>query len=429
MPLSRGGGLRSSIIATGIAIASFSTVSATPTGSALDAFHLGPNTVVLDGTRLLETKVKLWLQPWNQQLKTALRDLTTQADGWLEKGPWTVTTSPKIAPGGDIHDYASQAPYWWPSDTRDGCPYINRDGLVNPEILNYTDHDTRGTMFQASYILSLAWYYTGNKAYGKHAGDILRTWFLDEQTRMNPNLNHAQIIPCANTGRYIGIIDFSQQYTSVLDAAAILATGAPGWTKRDANGFHEWNVEFLDWLVNSPFGIKELAAENNHGTFASMQIAGIALFVGNKTLAKQQVLDTETRINKYVTANGSQPLELERTRTWHYSTFDLVAYTRLASIGKHVGVNLWKYKGPQGQSINGAVDFITPAAVDPTLWAYPELEFLAYGATDIIHAAADAGNRMAKAAVSKLQPPPGGDLWQLRPAAEQLDAISATPVN
>lgn len=411
------------IIAGVVIIAPTLRAFAVPTRDIAGDFHIGPKTVVLDGTRLLETKLQLFLEPWNEDLHTALNDLITQADNWLSEGPWSVTTSPKIPPGGDIHDYASQAPYYWPSNTTDGCPYVNRDGLVNPDTLLYTDHGNRGTMFQASYILTLAWYYTGNAAYGKHAGDILRTWFLANETRMNPNLDHAQIIPCENTGRSIGIVDFSQEYTSILDAAAILATGAPGWTRSDIDGFRDWNVQFLDWLVYSDFGIEELAAENNHGTFASMQIAGIALFTGNTTLAKQQVLDTESRINAYITANGSQPLELVRTRSWHYSTFDLVAYTRLADIGNHVGVDLWNYKGPQGQGINAAVDFIVPAATSTTPWAYPELGFLTYAATDVIHAAADAGNKAAKAAVSKLQAPPGGDLWVLRPAAEQLDAV------
>ena len=242
---------------------------------------------------------------------------------------------------------------------------------------------------------------------------------------MNPNLNHAQIIPCKNTGRAIGIIDFSQQYTAVLDAAAILALGAPGWTKTDASGFKQWNIDFLDWLANSPFGIEESAATNNHGTFASMQKAGIAVFVGNKTLATQEVLKMQDRIDAYISPNGSQPLELVRTRSWHYSTFDLVAYTRIADIAKKVGVDLWKYKGTQGQSIQGAVDFILPGATSgAAAWLYPELEFDAYAASDIVHAAADAGNLKALKALNKLQTPPGGDLWALRPAVEQLDAIS-----
>ena len=382
---------------------------------------LPPQTVVLPAAQLLESKILLKLG--NKDLKTTLSNLETQAVSWLSQGPWTVTSKTITPPGGSKHDYASQAPYWWPSNTSDGCPYIQRDGIRNPEVDNYTDHGDRGNMFQASYILSLAWYYTGKDKYALHAGDILRTWFITNETRMNPNLNHAQIIPCANTGRSIGIIDFSQQYTSVLDAAAILASGAPGWSHSDANGFQQWNVQFLDWLVNSKFGIEESAAENNHGTFAAMQKAGIALFVGNRTLAKQIILETKPRIDAYISPNGSQPLELVRTRSWHYSTFDLVAYTRLAAIGKKVGVDLWSYEGLQGQSINGAVKFIVPAAIGQRAWAYPELDFHAYAASDIVHAAADAGNGVARKAVGKLEVPPGGDLWRLRPAVEQLDNI------
>ncbi|KFZ14049.1 hypothetical protein V501_03415 [Pseudogymnoascus sp. VKM F-4519 (FW-2642)] len=405
-------------------LAGASAIPPVSSNHALNQRGLWPNTAVLDGFRLFETKLLLELGLPN--LKTALTHLTAQADDWLTKGPYTVTSKTSVPPGGDKHDYASQAPYWWPNpDTADGCPYIQRDGVRNPEVDNYTDHGDRGDMFQSSYILSLAWYYTGKKEYATHAADILRTWFLTPETRMNPNLNHAQIIPCKNTGRAIGIIDFSQQYTAVLDAAAILASGAPGWTKSDVSGFQQWNVQFLDWLANSPFGIEESAAANNHGTFASMQKAGIAVFVGNRTLAKQEAVGMKARIDAYISPNGSQPLELVRTRSWHYSTFDLVAYTRIADIGKKVGVDLWKYKGPQGQSIQGAVDFILAGATGgAAAWVYPELEFYGYAASDIVHAAADAGNLKALKAVSKLQTPPGGDLWALRPAVEQLDAIS-----
>ncbi|MDX6364223.1 MAG: hypothetical protein QOC85_3233, partial [Streptomyces sp.] len=113
-----------------------------------------------------------------------------------------------------------------------------------------------------------------------------------------------------------------------------------------------------------------------------------------------------------------------RTRSWHYSTFDLVAYTRLADIGRHIGVNLWSYRGPDGQSLFKAVDYLLPAATGAAPWPYPELEFHRFAASDVVHAAADAGDRAARAAVPKLQTPPGGDLWALRPAAEQLDSIA-----
>ncbi|KAK7061437.1 alginate-lyase domain-containing protein [Favolaschia claudopus] len=388
----------------------------------LGAWSLVPNTVVLDKTRLVDAKVRL---PFDETVRKTLVSLTAQADEWLSQGPWSVANKTITPPGGDIHDYASQAPYYWASNTSDGCPWINRDGVHNPDADKYTDHNDRGKMFQSSYILSLAWYYTGQAKYATHAGTILRTWFITPSTRMNPNLNHAQIVPCANTGRSIGIIDFSQQYTSVLDAAAILASSAPGWSSSDAAAFQQWNVDFLDWLETSQFGKDESAATNNHGTFAIMQSAGIALFTGDRDLAASKATTMKSRISTYISANGSQQLELTRTRSFHYSTFDLVAYTRMAAIAQKVGVDLWAYQGSQGQSIHQAVNFILPAATGAQDWPYPDLDFTPFSAKDVVHASADAGNSKAKAAVDKIPVPPGGDLWPLRPASEQLDALNS----
>ncbi|MFG2470520.1 alginate lyase family protein [Streptomyces canus] len=387
-----------------------------------------PHTAVLDGARLQQTKARL--DRGDPQLRRTVRALAARADKWLDQGPWTVVDKPRPAPGGDVHDYLSQAPYWWPSqaptaDNPWGCPYIQRDGERNPEVDSGTDRQDVERVFDSAYDLSLAWYYTGDKRYARKAGQVLRTWFLDPATRMNPHLDHAQFIPCKYDGRAIGIIDFSQSYTSVLDALALLDTGAPGWSRKDRTGMTEWNTDFLGWLKDSDFGKQEAAAANNHGTFYDMLLAGLAYATGDKALARRTVLDARgKRIAPQIAADGSQPQELTRTRSWHYSTFDLVAYTRLAAIGRHVGVDLWAYRGPDGQSLFKAVDYLLPAATAAAAWPHPELEFLRYAATDVVHAAADAGDTRARRAVASLEAPPGGDLWALRPAAEQLDSIA-----
>ncbi|MBX7554475.1 alginate lyase family protein [Streptomyces sp. NPDC004232] len=386
-----------------------------------------PRTVVLDGARLQQTRARLGHDP---QLRRALKELTTRADTWLDQGPWTVVDKPRPAPGGDVHEYLSQAPYWWPTTTPTadnpwGCPYVQRDGQRNPEVDSGTDRQDAEKVFDSTYDLALAWYYTGRQAYAEKAGQILRTWFLAPATRMNPDLDHAQFIPCTYDGRAIGIIDFSQSYTSVLDAQAILATGAPGWSARDRTAMGAWNAGFLDWLKNSAFGKEEGAAANNHGTFYDMQLAALALATGDTALARRTVLDARARrIDPQIAADGGQPQELARTRSWHYSTFDLVAHTRLAAIGRHLGVDLWSYRGPDGQGLVKAVDYLLPAATGAAAWSHPELEFHRYAATDVVHAAADAGDRAAAKAVAALEAPPGGDLWALRPAAEQLDSIA-----
>ncbi|MFF1733434.1 alginate lyase family protein [Streptomyces sp. NPDC058247] len=412
------------VVATLLVPAASSASAPDPAGQrALDFGNfMTPKSPVIDGKRFRVARIRLALG--DRGLRTDLKSLTKQADSWMEKGPWTVTDKPKPAASGDVHDYLSQAPYFWATqpktaDNPMGCPYAERDGVRNPEASIGTDREDAGNVLQSVQYLTLAWYYTGKKAYAQHAADILRTWFIDPATRMNPNLDYAQGIPCKVTGRSIGIIDFAQYYSDDLDAIALLDTGAPGWTKSDSAAMADWNKRYLDWLVNSPFGKQESAATNNHGTYAAMQIAALAAATGDRALARSTVEVTGKKlIDMQVQADGKMPRELARTRSYHYTTYNLVAFLRLAAIGKQVGVDLWSYTGPQGQSLFKAVDLLLPTATGAEPWPYPELEFLRYEAADIVHQAAEAGDAKARAALPKIQAPPVGDLWGLRPAAQ-----------
>ncbi|WP_225729151.1 MULTISPECIES: alginate lyase family protein [unclassified Nocardia] len=387
-----------------------------------------PNTVVLDGQRLAAARTAV--QAGDPAALTALANLTAMADKYVNQGPWTVVAKDYLPPSGDKHDYVSLAPYYWPTadktaDNPNGCPYENRDGQRNPDVDAIPDKPAHGKMFDAVYSLTLAWYYTGNIAYADRAILDLRTWFLDPATRMNPNLNFAQGVPCMFDGQGIGIIDFSQQFTDLMDATAILDAGAPGWNPLDRIGMTLWYRQFLDWLRTSPNGRAEAAADNNHGSFFDMQAAGLALAGGMPQLAADIVAAARnSRIDGQLAADGTQPRELTRTRSWHYSTFNLLALTRLAMIGRHVGVDLWDYRNPNGGSIFGSVDYTIPAATGTGKWPYDDLEFKPFAANEVIHAAADAGDTAAQAALPGLSEQPRGDMWILRPAPEQLDSIN-----
>lgn len=388
-----------------------------------------PDTTVLDGNQLLRTKFAALVG--ERTSKTALTNLLTQAKTDLEAGPWSVTTKKQVPPSGDKHDYLSLAPYWWPTteptaENPWGCPFVQKDGQRNPVVDEITDHAYRGEAFTAIYRLALAWYYTGDPRYAQRAALDLRTWFLDAATKMNPNMNYAQGIPCKVDGRGIGIIEFSYTLTQVVDATAILATGAPGWTTTDQAGMTGWYTQFLNWLRTSKNGTDEAKAQNNHGSFYDMMAASLALGTGQRDLAKKIAQDAgPNRIAPQLDADGYQPQEASRTRSWHYSNFNLVALTRLAQIGKRVGVDLWHYTAPSGASLFKAVDFLIPGATQGQ-WSYPELDFRQYAALDVLHAAADAGDKAARKALPLVPVQPGGDLYPVRPAAEQLDDISTS---
>jgi hypothetical protein len=388
-----------------------------------------PHTIVTDGAKLAAIKQTIQSGHAPQAQRDALKVVLDKANTALTAGPWSVMDKPSAPPSGDKHDYMSQAPYWWAGpktpENPQGCPYVNKDGQRNPEADAITDHTYRMVAWDAMYYLSLAWYYTGDAKYANRAALDIRTWFLDPATKMNPNMTYSQIIPCKNTISGTGIIDSTQSFSQVLDVFALLDTGAPGWTSNDRSGVKAWLSQYLTWMQTSPQAKLELAATNNHGTFLDMQNATIAAYLGKRDTAKKIVLDAEkNRFPVQFAADGSQPLELSRTMSWHYVNFNLTAWGRMAELGKNLGIDVWKYTAPNGATLRKVVDQLIPGALQGAAgWPHQQIGVFDQSiAADIFHAAADeAHDKDAAAALKKMPLPTGGDTWPVRVSCFPLD--------
>ncbi|HET8654515.1 MAG TPA: alginate lyase family protein [Longimicrobiaceae bacterium] len=331
-----------------------------------------PELIVLRGDELASAKARL--DRGDTALLPALRRLTSEADSALHAGPFSVMEKQRVPPSGDRHDYTSLGSYWWPDTSKpNGLPYVRHDGRRNPATVG-PDYDARrrGQMEHAVHTLALAYYFTGNEAYALHAGDLLRTWFLAPATRMNPNLDYAQAIPGITQGRGIGIID-THGFPVLLDDLALLRP-SPHWSDTDEQGMKQWMSSYLEWLRTSKNGIDERDWPNNHGSWYDVQTAALALYVGRPELAREIVQRAETkRIAKQILPDGREPLELARTRSLHYSVFNLEALMQLAEIGRHVGVDLWHYEAPNGASIQKALDYLAPYVDLSRKWPGEEL--------------------------------------------------------
>ena len=192
--------------------------------------------------------------------------LLERADQALNEGPYSVTFKKKPAPSGDIHDYTSMGPYWWPDSTKeDGLPYIRRDGEINPEYYEYKDNEQLGKLIPALKTLSQAFYFTDDEKYAKHGIFLLRKWFLDPATKMNPNLNYAQGIPGRTEGRGIGIIDI--RHLGSLPDILTLFSRSVHWEESDEREMTAWLQEYVDWLIFSKHGRDAMMNGNNHTTW------------------------------------------------------------------------------------------------------------------------------------------------------------------
>jgi hypothetical protein len=330
-----------------------------------------PRVFLFNAQNLAETKRRI--QSGDKSFDASLAKLEADARKALQQEPVSVVTKTPTPPSGDKHDYMSQAPYFWPDPTKpNGLPYIRRDGERNPELDKITDHHTLDQMEAATQTLSIAYYFTSNEEYAAKATQLLRGWFLDRATRMNPNLEYAQFIPGVNTGRGIGLIE-TRGLADVVDAIGLLA-GSKAWTATDQRGLEEWFGKFLQWMLESKNGREENAAKNNHGTYYDVQATSFALFLGKADLARQ-IIETarQKRIALQIEPNGSQPLELARTKAWGYSNGNLDGLMLLARLGENVGVDLWNYETKDGRSVRHALEFLYPFAVGDQKWTYQQL--------------------------------------------------------
>jgi len=314
------------------------------------------------------SRARTRLERGDTLLRPALDRLLREADSALTAGPFSVMDKTRVPPSGDRHDYISLAPYWWPDRRKpDGLPYIRKDGERNPETQADYDSPRLGRMIGAVNTLALAYYFTGSERYAQHAAQLLRAWFLDPATRMNPNLEYAQTIPGITGGRGTGIID-TRELPRLLDDIALLK-GSPSWTVRDRQGMREWLTAYLQWLRTSRNGRDEFAAPNNHGSWYDAQTAALALFLSQPEVAREILESSKMRrIARQIEPDGSQPLELARTRSLDYSVFNLEALMQLAELGRNVDVDLWHYEAPGGGSIRKALDYLAPYADTSRKW-------------------------------------------------------------
>jgi len=309
----------------------------------------------------------------DESLMAAYKKLLKDADKALKEGPFSVMKKKNNPPSGDKHDYMSLAPYFWPDPTKkDGLPYIRKDGQTNPEVKDYEDKEYMPKMCELVHTLALAYYFSGDEKYAAHAAKLLEVWFLNADTKMNPNLNYAQAIKGVNNGRGAGLIDV-RHFMNVIDAIGLLQ-GSKAWTKADQTGMQKWFADFLNWMQTSPTGKDEMNAKNNHGTYYDALRLSIALFINDKEAAKAIVQNVTKRLDAQMDAEGKFPKEMERTIALHYNVFDLHAFFMIASMAEKTGFDLWHYTSPSGASLKKGFDYFHPYISKQKEWTGQQIK-------------------------------------------------------
>ncbi|QEK50406.1 alginate lyase family protein [Pedobacter aquae] len=303
--------------------------------------------------------------PLEKKITKVLKKQILDEAAWaLKEQPVTITASTSPRSAGGKNDFYSEGDYWWPDPQNPNGPYIQKDGLTNPD--NFVAH--RFAVIRLGKIigsLASAYKLTGDKKYINHAVKHLKAWFINADTKMNPHLLYAQAIKGRFTGRGIGIIDTIH----LMDVAQGVIVMEKGILQEDLKAIKNWFTQYLNWLMTHPYGNAEMEAKNNHGTCFTMQVASFAKLTGDEKLL-------EFCRNRYKTVllpnqmalDGSFPLEMARTKPYGYSLFNLDAMATLCQILSTPQDNLWAYKTEDGKSIQKGITFLYPYLTDKSKW-------------------------------------------------------------
>ncbi|MBU0476262.1 MAG: alginate lyase family protein [Bacteroidetes bacterium] len=309
----------------------------------------------------------------NGNYQKEIDNLNMLANIALKEAPYTITkySAPKIE-GASVNDYYSDSPYWWPVEGDSLAPYIRKDGERNPD--RFMNHKNElAKFYKGLFALAFYSYFTNNMDYGKQANNILRVWFIDEATKMNPNLKYSQLIRNKTNRRGVGIIDGRR--LAVLTEAIILLKMNNQLEEDVYSGIQKWYADFFIWLTTSYYGLDEMNRGNNHGTWWTYQVASLSSILKNTDMivklgehSKHFLLDNQ------IDENARQPLEEERTRSLSYSIFNLTAHSFLNSILLKNNIDNWNYINENGVTLINVIDYLIPFVKEPSSWKIKQIK-------------------------------------------------------
>lgn len=346
-----------------------------------------------------------------------LPDVFKNIDDALNQGPFSVLQKDFMPPSNDKKDYLSMGTYWWPDEeTNDGRPYIRKDGQINPEVFKITDREYMTKTCAYALNCALAYQNTTDDRFALKASLLLKSWFINDSTRMNPHLDYGQGVPGRREGRRYGIIetiDLWQAYES-----ARLIQNTEYWSNEDQRQLKVWYSDFLDWLLTSELGKLEGKTRNNHHSWYNVQVGHLALIGKRDSLLEAIIEDTKLQVlDTQLEEGGRQPEELGRTLSFSYSTMNLMAYFHLAFLAEEVGIDLWNYRNSSGVGLRDALDFIVREVLDEDGWSYPQIKTARYdGLIEMLNIAdkkwPDSGYGKKGKEINKRYPDQlGGQFW------------------
>lgn len=325
--------------------------------------------LLYDKNVLAKNKAKIQDEYYN----AAYKKLIKYADTMLPQQAESVMDKSKVASSGNKHDYCSLSYYAWPDESKPNqLPYVIKDGVPNPEYKEY-DYDRLVRLSDRINTLALAWYFSGEKKYAEKAIELVKVWFINKKTKMNPNLNYCQVCPGKNGGMGNNVLD-GTMIADILNGIVLLEY-YEGFSKQDQKALKKWVKAFSKQIQKTDWGKKNLQNNNNQGIAYDRQLLTYWSFIGERNDKRKNISGfNQRRLFKQLAADGSQPQETCRTRGYHYSWYNIHFISEFLIIAKNQNERIDQQVSDSGLSFYSAIDFLIPYLGKPkSAWQFQEI--------------------------------------------------------
>ncbi|MBI9071492.1 MAG: alginate lyase family protein [Melioribacteraceae bacterium] len=303
-------------------------------------------------------------------IKTDSVRIITSANQFLKNDPIPLTNFSCERSLGTKNDFYSEGDYWWPNPEDPDGPYIRRDGMSNPGYFKEHREAMRNMSIQVASLVA-AYKITNEKKYADQAIKHLYAWFIEPQTKMNPNMNYSQAIKGICPGRGVGLIDAIHLVEPARAVSVLNKLNAID--KKLYTGLQSWFAELLEWMNTHEYGIDERERKNNHGTCWVMQAAEFAKLTCNEEMLKYCIDRYKTvLLPNQMSMDGSFYMELERTKPYGYSLFNIDIMATVCHILSDENENLFAFKLEDGRGMELALNFIYPFIKDKSEWPFEQ---------------------------------------------------------
>jgi len=204
--------------------------------------------------------------------------------------------------------------------------------------------------------LALAYRHYGERYNIEQAADCARAWFLNSQTRVEPNVDLPVIMEGCEEDINSTLADYATVWP-MLDALRILQA-ASAMTNSELQGIANWLHQFQDsWLKAA--GQQAETERSIKGVIHDLVIGSVSAYLGDVSTTVRMLNRSPLRLHNCIEPFGA-PTELSRKQPLHQSLFSLQQWFNLAFFGRASGVvDLWRCGELDRKSLVWALRFIS----------------------------------------------------------------------